>query len=209
MATKEQRMGQQVDSTLFWHLQRHGNSLQHARPECISMLLDAVIALCHTKYWSRIWAVQELLLADDIQVVYQSHQVAWDKLWKGIDMITEIVPDQWVLHRASKSIDTSFAVRHCEARRRRAQLIAEDMYNVNLKDHVKYHLSVLLARYADTECTDHKDRIHAFLSLIENGDKVAVSYDEDVEKLVRRAQPHLCGCRACPRSPDNLLQESA
>lgn len=160
------------------------------QPGHLPLILDALVTVLNFPYWSRTWIIQELYLARNIELLYQSFTIEWEAFWQGYDRIIHMNLGKFVWQEAWQSAITSKAVHH---RAVRQCLIGEQTkeHIGSLKPYnVRNDLPQLLDQYADTQCGDLRDKIYALLALARGGDSFAVEYRETPAALASRAFNH-------------------
>lgn len=154
-------------------------------------------------YWSRVWIIQELMLSENINLMYNDDLIEWDHFWLGVDdlMLAQTLRSALQL---KYDIRGSYATRHYEQRRRRLTLPINERYTA---------LNELLIRYAASQSMLVEDRIIGLLALIKGGSAFKNTYGGTRHGLALRVLIHF-GCnfdtfgrvRYCLRAPFSSLQ---
>ncbi|EPE27041.1 hypothetical protein GLAREA_02955 [Glarea lozoyensis ATCC 20868] len=122
----------------------------------------------HRPYWSRLWIVQEFVLAQDLLLVCGSHAL----------MLTSLTTFIWVSGLPSwfsgHSIITfpSSVYSLFEARRGR-------------KAGVKFSLPNLLRDFSAMECENPRDKVYGLLGLCDGNVQIDIDYDKPSDELFR------------------------
>ncbi|KAG4440979.1 hypothetical protein IFR05_003543 [Cadophora sp. M221] len=141
--------------------------------------LMAFRALCRQKYWTRLWIIQEVLLATNIELQWGDEVCQWSQLcW----FVESIGPD-WleeefdVLHNLKVSIieeiRLSMTARLC---RDWVDRKAKMSFTIDAKP-VFSSLIALCSKYGGANCGDPKDKIFGLHSLAESCCRAAVPVD--------------------------------
>lgn len=142
-------------------------------------LFGAVVALSHNPYWSRVWIVQELVLARRIELLCGHHRLDWPK----ISNLTEIYPYPIVGTQEERF--------HCGDAFR--SLMEYKRWTVN-GDEVE-DLEVILVKFGDNECANPLDRIYGFLHLVDwpdrNSGPLCVDYKSSPFELAVKCLDYL------------------
>jgi hypothetical protein len=129
----------------------------------------AIISFYQRPYWTRLWVVQEILLARNLIILCGNRSLSWEKL---------------------KSFSLTFgANRDLELTRTRAYDIIAD----HLSRKKKFQLGHVLTRYGSQNCADPRDRIFGLLSLIDFQDRspLMADYSLSTEELCDLVSKHI------------------
>ncbi|KAK5089537.1 hypothetical protein LTR70_005927 [Exophiala xenobiotica] len=141
-------------------------------------LLRGVETFSSLPYWSRMWIIQELLLAKCITLMYGKSTISWTVFWATVGGIQR---DQKIVR--PDAMTTTPAYQHrlqwLERQFREAQPFAP--------------LNELLLRYATSQCLDIRDRVIALLSLAQGGSMFKPDYGDSAARLAVRAWAHFKG----------------
>ena len=168
-------------SHLFWRFADTAENLIHLTPGDVQAYIRTIYMLAQFPYWSRMWVVQELLLASTIDLMYNDDLLPWDLFWTGVDSPLGLSSEHDVPGSNRYSITHSYAYRHREQR---------EMHNKLPKGGKSAHLNGLLARYSSLQCTLIRDRVVGLLSLVERGDYFKDSYHDTVANFALRTFLH-------------------
>jgi hypothetical protein len=152
-----------------------------------SSRLDAMHALCHRPYWSRIWIIQEVTLAKEIYIYSGCRKVRWDILKKhllalnhearlrkrGTDEYSsdEDSGDESSVAKTVKDICTS----HCY----------KILENGMAGDEKKRPLAILIQDYGQNSCREPMDKVYGVLSLASDilDKEIPVRYSDGLDFL--------------------------
>ena len=151
---------------------------------------ESVKILCH-EYWTRLWIMQEVLLAKKIIVMSGHNQIPWSRLE--------------MLKNASQSGCEAVMVPHSEAETTPFGLI-HGLRIQRLKYRVLKSLMNLLQVSSTAKCVDVKDRIYGVLSLVRNGRSFPVDYSKDTVNLFWNALAFIDEPRNLQTNAMNLLK---
>ena len=158
----------------------HTTSAKHAvlRTVADPELRIAISMVKDLPYWSRAWVVQELFLADQIDLVCGGSTVAWRKFWAFLEGFSSKL-----LLRTFEgdSLSSVFDINRSsmwEHRRRRTMKFAIEKG------------ATMGSTLSLTSCSDIRDRVYSLLSIVEHGRSFPVDYSEDSALLAHRAWDH-------------------
>ncbi|KAK3621871.1 hypothetical protein LTR56_022536 [Elasticomyces elasticus] len=151
----------------------HGtNRLAAIEDDSIREIIEADMRkLCRSVYWSRLWPVQELVLAQKPVFVAGTHLISVYVLLKNLPDIfptpksghhTDFLD---VDHAVLRSLKTCWEWGTSEQR----SMIA------------------VVSELADHECCDLRDHVYGLLGVVENGHNFDVDYGKDVEEVYLNA----------------------
>lgn len=113
-------------------------------------------------YWSRLWIIQEVLLARRARILYGTFNMSW----KHFVRILQVWP---------------LEVGHIRAEFERLVQLQQDL---GLKR--KPSLTDLVLRFKQSQCRDPRDRVYGFLGLADDGKAFHVDYNEPAVGLLIR-----------------------
>lgn len=171
-------------SYLFWLLAETEGEVGHLSPAEAQQYLSTAYMLTQFIYWSRVWIIQELLLASHIELMYNDDMLAWSYFWTGVDNLLRLVGGKATQGTKSFSIIRSYAYRH---------FVQRDLQTKSIEQHKQNHLNELLERYSASQCTILRDRLVGLLSLLDGGDSFEDSYEGTRANLILRAFYHFRG----------------
>jgi len=119
-------------------------------------------------FWSRLWVVQEILLARSALICYGRHIFRWEELYK-YDTIHSVMS----LAKATKYSSRRDTMKW--------MVIGKLMDGRNPSRHrqsqrSKMDLAAALSSFNSMECEDARDKVYGLLSLIHKKDRVTVDY---------------------------------
>ena len=130
----------------------------------------AIETACNAPYWSRLWILQEVGVAQRIVLLLGQRTMSW-KDWT------------MTLQRFLVESDRPTTVRGS-----RLPGVNVTFWQPELK--ITSSLANLIVRFRDMQCADHRDRIYGLLGFVEDGDKFTVDYNENPQHLLRRTTRH-------------------
>ncbi|TGJ78706.1 hypothetical protein E0Z10_g10058 [Xylaria hypoxylon] len=160
-----------------------------ADPEHGAERLKSLQALCHQRYWSRVWIIQEVTLATDIHLYCGGRSVHWDILKNHL-----IALDEGVKLRAASEYSDSDSDSDSDHGDGDTESIVLDIikgacYNV-LQDGMRgvgdeSKLSDLILKHGQNGCKDPMDKVYGLLSLASgvSSEDVVVNYKRPLGHL--------------------------
>jgi hypothetical protein len=142
---------------------------------------EAVFALCNRPYWTRVWMVQEIVLARDITVHCGSRTVSWNNFWRAF----YAAPYSTILTEAAAT-DVVFLKPPYPSEAR------------------QWSLSDLLLKLHKQHSTDVRDKIYALHGLADDTDNMLADYGITVDDLIVDVLRH--ACMSCQRAPGGLAE---
>lgn len=145
--------------------------------EFIVKVLDAVIHFMSNLYWIRTWIVQELLLAQHVQVYYGLKGILSLEsvyAWRAnvIKLVNFMGSADQMYQQSLDIVDprsSSNKILDCKYPSREG-----DWFQGELRSR---QAANLIAHFIDTQCTDPRDKIHTFLGLAQDRDSHGVVAD--------------------------------
>lgn len=145
--------------------------------EFIVKVLDAVIHFMSNLYWTRTWIVQELLLAQHVQVYYGLKGIlSLESIHAWRANVIKLINSRGRAHQMyQQSVDIvdpkspSNKILDCKCPSREG-----DWFQGELRSR---QAANLIAHFIDTQCTDPRDKIYAFLGLAQDQDSYGVVAD--------------------------------
>jgi hypothetical protein len=156
-----------------------------ALPEYVEVALQQ---MSHMTYWSRVWIVQEIVLARDVIILIDKSVLQWQHFQCAIEtymkahemrMTIECVPRS--MHRLARIVG------------HRSRFLTEQ--KAGRRHNYLPRIEPILLRYADMECTDFRDRIYGILGLTDRFRDLPVDYGTGPEILFLRT---LARCNPTP-----------
>ena len=121
---------------------------------------EALLKIGELPYWERLWIVQELLLASDVQLLYGDVRVPLYHV-RGIMLNEPTLPDDPKILRV------------CDQASSAGQL-------------QNYSLSRFMHKFGDFKCFDLRDRVYGLLGLLETSEPLRIDYGESCVSLFWR-----------------------
>jgi hypothetical protein len=130
--------------------------------------LSAVLKLCRREYWTRLWIIQEVLLAADIILCCGSESFSWDSLSRLISSLrghqllhqtptTAFAPQRRDVESIIQKIQDSAPAR--------LALERQDRQNRMLEKEESRLLLEICSEFGEAKCKDRRDKIFGFHSL--------------------------------------------
>jgi hypothetical protein len=133
-------------------------------PECDERWSE-LAALCQTEYWSRVWIVQETVLASKVILHGEDddENTTSSLDWKDFMQVCQALanlPVNWPISKTALAIRESLPLR-LESRRSSSSKVSP--------------IESLLAIFEDSKCSEPRDKIYGLLSLAENWFRSAIT----------------------------------
>ena len=126
-------------------------------------------ALCRRSYFTRMWVVQELLLASTIRVLCGNKEWMWNDWWS---LLTRS-------HGALSGKEyCEYATDDSNARKLN---VWRETYARNKRTGLTLHQ--LIESYCNFQCTDPRDRVFGLLGITSEGTSLTVDYNQSLEHL--------------------------
>ena len=153
----------------------------------------AVLCLCERTYWTRIWIVQEIMLARKATILCGEQQVSWMKFQLLILDLQSISDRGRALHTIGVSdvLESPAAV----------IVRAKARWDASPRP-----LTTLLEQYRHQHATDIRDKVYALHGLASNSDGIAVDYRIGPKALLVEIIYHACSAQEdAQRSKKEIL----
>jgi hypothetical protein len=127
-------------------------------PECDERWPE-LAALCQTEYWSRVWIVQEIVLASKVILHFEdgdestTSSLDWEDFMQVCQALADL-PANWPISESVSAVRESLPLR-LESRRSSFSKLSP--------------IESLLAIFEDSKCSEPRDKIYGLLSLVDNG----------------------------------------
>lgn len=163
-------------------------------------LLHPMLNVLHDPYWSRMWIVQEIYLAQEILVLHGRQSAQWDNLWEHLHAIRDHMrecPKTWALINRSaegdpwKHIYTTEADKYYEHTSKDHGWDLAQVGDPRLND--AQDMEKLIETYKHHKCSDKRDRVIALLSLVDGGSHFQLDYAKSAVQLAIEAWAHFGG----------------
>jgi hypothetical protein len=126
-----------------------------------------ILALLHNSYFTRLWIVQELLLAKNIHILVQGD--VWVS-WKSVQM-----ENQKLCNLVDEYFPSTYA------------LVEEQRCRTAIIDHVHAmpspYITAAVGRYSDKKCKDPRDKIYGLMALIQPLFQVEIDYTKSIHQV--------------------------
>ena len=139
----------------------------------------AVLSLCERAYWTRIWIVQELLLAKVVTVLCGSKAIPWCLFERFFGDVATVDQLGWGQHTGVNPTFASAASKVVQAK-------------YNWKEQPSLPLLTLLRLCRHQQSTDIRDRIYALCGLANESDRLDIDYGITAKQLLSVVFEHTC-----------------
>jgi hypothetical protein len=117
-------------------------------------------------YWTRIWIIQEVVLAKDLTILFGDYALSRKHLEACLSLLR--LADGQPCEEAADLLNVFYIL---ETRR-------------EFRDHGGCDLSELMQRFRHFKCSDPRDRVYGFLGLVRRlGPTIQVDYNQSVEEV--------------------------
>jgi len=139
----------------------------------------AVLGLCEKEYWRRIWIVQEVLLAKEVQIMCGHHCIQWTKL-------QQLLADLQAISDRGRSLHVVGV-----------PAVLDSPAAVIVRAKAQWHgdpqpLTLLLEQYHKQHSTDVRDKVYALHGLASDSDTIPINYRTDPKELLVKIVRHAC-----------------
>jgi len=137
---------------------------------------DDVAYICTLPYWQRLWIVQEICLASEVQLLYGNETCSWDDFWSimaSMDTTGHNAPQHPLTDKVNR---VAHAIIHSSARR-----LALARGRTKSRE-ASYDLWTWVTLCTQSECQDPRDKIYGLLSLANDNheDEIEVDYSKSL-----------------------------
>lgn len=123
-----------------------------------AQVLESVETLFAQPYWSRLWVIQEILLAKQVVISFGKRSMLWTKLYDH-NAIKDLVLDISVPPRlGSRALAISTSVK--------TLLQRKSAYFVATGNDKRFTLEAALANFSTLQCEDPRDKVYGLIALI-------------------------------------------
>jgi hypothetical protein len=153
------------------------SSSRHSNSTYQSDLFEALRILMLSRWWNRVWVVQEIVVSKNITLLYGSMTAPWDMFVKAALAYSQnlyspalsSVPYEYtkVLEFFSRIV---LDIRHMRDRWRNGE---------------KTTLLPLLRRFSDRKATDDRDKVYALLGLVGDPSSIVPDYSHDATTVFK------------------------
>ncbi|KAF2028046.1 HET-domain-containing protein [Setomelanomma holmii] len=131
-------------------------------------LMKSIEGLLYNRYFSRLWIVQEVLLARRVEVVCGNLWLGWNEIRDAILSLSEkrldLLPNAKYLFTGKKETPIHWT---------------------NIPEHrLNLTLSECLTRYSSLKCENHRDKVYGLLGLVEGDyDVPVIDYNKSLQEV--------------------------
>ena len=124
---------------------------------------ESLTQLCEDEYWGRVWIVQEILLAKQLQVVYGYTQISWEK-FSSFACLGADGPLLSIHPKSQQQLRDRL-------RNSRARVVCKERGNVFnvFRRQVGYDLQTILRQFGTWQCEDPRDHVLGLIGLTRLG----------------------------------------
>ncbi|OAG26016.1 hypothetical protein CC77DRAFT_921426, partial [Alternaria alternata] len=140
---------------------------------------EAMVSLCERPYWTRVWIVQELLLAKEVKILCGSKAISWYQFRKFFDDIAILIHGGWGQH---VGVYPTF---HSAA----SNIV---MLKTSWSKQPSQPLLTLVGLCRDQKSSDIRDKVYALAGLADDPDELEVDYGITVKQLLVVVLKHAC-----------------
>lgn len=162
----------------------------------------ALLSLCHNKYWSRIWIVQEIVVAQDVVVSCGDRSFKWTQLQQLLQWL-----DKLYINGHSENYPLASAIYSSPAM---VIITFRAIWQPMPNDVKGFPLASILVSHKDMNSTDERDMLYALLGLIHDDElrdlSISVDYSVTREALYVKTLTSFVRCKPWNR---NAFEELA
>jgi hypothetical protein len=137
--------------------------------------------LCLNTYWTRIWIIQELVMAAEIVLMYGTAQLEWRNFTYAARQVS-------LIHYRYRTA-TVLEIDHLRERLSKCKMVDNTWLhenNLTTFEHRSDRLDLLLLMFRNYKSTDFRDPVYALLGLAVRGFRIDVDYTVNRENLAGR-----------------------
>jgi hypothetical protein len=168
----------------YVRLQSHGTTdLPMVHPKLLTQYFEQLFL---QPYWSRIWIIQEAVLAKQFWLLCGTEMILWDDLMVTFDRLLANRTELPFPHSAPRKVDfwdetepdeeTESFSRFIRFKRAKDSLLNE-----------KYSLLELAKLFRQHNCTDPRDKLYGLRGIASDGKYLRVDYDQSVPHVLLEA----------------------
>lgn len=129
--------------------------------------------LLHASYWIRVWIIQELMLAQDLNIFVGSYQLDLDDVRNYLLLFLHF--NLHYFRRGGQATTWIFA-------NQLSALLASAKPSNVMHDH-DWHEILIKVNTTDSQCTDKRDMIYGLLGLIRPSEQIKIVYELPTEEV--------------------------
>ena len=142
---------------------------------------SALVDVCHNIYWTRIWIIQELVMAAEIVLMYGTAMLEWRNFTYAVRQVSL----NHYIYRTTSVLEIDNLRERLNKRKMVINTCLDENYLTTNGDHSD-RLDRLLYMFMNHKSTDFRDRVYALLGIVSNGYRIDVDYTVDRETLIER-----------------------
>ena len=142
---------------------------------------DDIVTICNNEYWSRAWVVQEILLADKIEIHSANVVLDWKNFWDAVASDLDLLQD-----KSHQSLDVLKGLNFHVSRDMKVNVA----HGASTRTTGEHSLLLLLNQWSTSHCADNRDRVYSLRALAREIHDIQVDYNESVLDLAVRVYKH-------------------
>jgi hypothetical protein len=154
---------------------------------------ECLLALCTLHYWKRLWIIQEVVLATNIDIYRANEVLPWGQLAHVFTLFGEEGTKK-IRRQKLKPTNLPRSEYGAKARKKLSLSVPYmlDQQRRTVKKGIGASVFSLFSRYKDAQCSEKKDKIFGFLGLADTccRDAVPVNYALSSHEIYMKALDH-------------------
>jgi hypothetical protein len=138
----------------------------------------SISSLCRRRYWSRMWIIQEVLLARDVQIHCGPNVLEWSKFGQLYSYLNDLFLEENLYTDSHDTILTSPA------------MALVSMSHVLERPQRQIYLKILLRSCGNHKCEDIRDKIFALAGVATYGSNIIIDYRKSAKDVLLDAFYH-------------------
>lgn len=140
-------------------------------------------------YWSRLWIVQELLLARRIRVCWRKESLRTVDFFARLDEVNKIEPATLMTWR-HEDVSRRLRLYHKEYRTTIRRLLNHTLSG-QIPDPGRRDLATILLHYGQKNCADPRDKVFGLQSLVRRSQRIDADYSKGLHEMARTTFWHV------------------
>ena len=141
---------------------------------------SALDEACHNTYWTRIWIIQELVMATDIVLMCGTAKMEWRNFTYAMRQLS------YIRYKTNSVMDLIYLRERLSKSPAADHLKVETEMITFAEAYGRDRLDRLLLLFRNHKSTDSRDRVYALLGLATRGLRIDIDYTVDRETLAER-----------------------